>query len=72
MVRTSGRYFKHYKKNRETGAIETCYSSDCSVRVSDEDAYEVLDEPGHGLDEKLQRNRELKEKKEAKEERKEY
>ena len=53
MVKTKGRYFKYKKKNRETGAIDTCYSSECSDRESDKDAYEVLDEPGHELDEKL-------------------
>ena len=72
MVRTRGKHFRYRLHGRDGAESYSVTESVCNHRESDEDHYEVLDQPGHSLKEKVQRNKELKETKEAKKARQEY
>ena len=60
------RNFRYRLHGRDGAESHSVTESVCNHRESDEDHYEVVDEPGHSLKEKVQRNKELKEAKEAK------
>ena len=66
MVRTRSKHFRYRLHGRGGAESHSVTESVCSHRESDEDHYEVLDEPGHSLRDKVDRNKELKEAKEAK------
>ena len=61
MVRTRGKNFRYRLHGKDGAESYSVTESVCCHRESDEDQYEVLDEPGHSLKEKVGRNKELKE-----------